>query len=212
MGKGCSRAYIDFGVKTMPDRVTYIIPSNQTEQGTLSFLAERLERMDDVKIKKVKNNTIVVKLKYGWRKVKVGFAISKQEAIATVYGGATNKVADKWWDIFLEQFLTPPTIFCNIKVANGKPEIVKAEFTSPEFRNKTTYKTDYSPTILGWKSETKVYHEKEQMWCRGAKILYSNGRYFEGVVFTGGKLEHEIYDYFRKPHDYWKEIQEFRNR
>lgn len=31
----------------MPDRVTYIMPSNQTEQGTLSFLVERLERMDD---------------------------------------------------------------------------------------------------------------------------------------------------------------------
>lgn len=196
----------------MPDRVTYIMPSNQPEQGTLSFLVDRLERMDDVKIKKIENNAIVVKLKYGWRKVKVGFVVSKQEAIATVYGGTTNKAADKWWDIFLNQFLAHPTIFCNIKVANGKPEIVKAEFTSPEYRNKTTYKTDYSPTVLGWKSETKVYHEKEQMWGRGARVLYTNGRYFEGIVFTGGILDQEIHDYLNKPHDYLQEIREFCNK
>lgn len=196
----------------MQDRVTYVMPSNCLEQDTLAFLTERLGCMDDVTIKKLKNNTIIVKLKYGWRKVKVGFIVSNQEAIATIYGGATNKAADKWWDIFLKQFLAYPTIFRNLKLANGKPEIVRAEFTSPEYRNKTIYKTNYSPTVLGWKSETKVYHEKEQMLGRGATVLYSNGRYFEGVAFIGGKLEHEIYDYFHKPHDYLKEIQEFCNK
>lgn len=196
----------------MPDRVTYIMPSNQSEQDTLAFLAERLKCMNDVTLKKIKKNAIIVKFKYGWRKIKVGFTVSNQEAIATIYGGASNKAADKWWDVFLNHFLTTPTIFRNIVISNGKPKIIRAEFTTPEYRNKTTYKTNYSPTILGWKSETKVYHEKELMLGRQAKVLYSNGRYFEGTVLIGGKLDHEIYDYLNKPHDYLKEIREFCNK
>lgn len=196
----------------MSDRVTYIIPSNQTEQNTLSFLVERLKCMENVKIKKIKNNTIIVRIKYGLRNDKVKFTVSNQEVIGIIKYVTSNKVADKVWDIFLEQFLAPPTIFHNIKVANGRPEIVRVEVAPSEYRDKTTYKTDYSPALWGWKSETKVYHEKE--WVSGGetKALYSNGRYYEGHVFPGSKLERDIYDYNHRPHDLWKEIQELRNR
>lgn len=194
----------------MQDRVTYKMSSNQPEQDTLDFLVERLKRIDEVTIKKIKNNTIIVRIKYGLRNDKVKFTVSNQEVIATMCGIA-NKVADKRWDIFLKQFLAYPTIFRNVKVADGKPEIVRVEVTPAEYRDKTTYKTDYSPTLWGWKSETKVYHEKERVSGGQTKVLYSNGRYHD-CVFVGGKLGRDIYDYNHRPRDYLKEIQEFCNK
>lgn len=196
----------------MPDRVTYKMSSNCLEQDTLSFLVERLKCIDEVTIKKIKNNVVTVRIKYGLRNDKVKFTVSNQEVIAVMRYITSNKTADKIWDVFLKQILAHPTVFRNIKVADGKPEIVRAEVTSPEYRDKTTYKTDYSPTLWGWKSETKVYHEKEVISGRKAKVLYSNGRYYEGPVFAGGKLERELYDYQHRPHDYLKEIQELCNK
>lgn len=195
----------------MSDIVTYRMSSNCPEQDTLDFLAERLRRIDEVTIKKIKNNTIIVRIKYGLRNDKVRFTVSNQEVIATIRY-VTNKAADKGWDIFLKQFLAYPTVFRNLKVADGKPEVVRAEVIPSKYRDKAIYKTDYSPTLWGWKSETKVYHEKELVSRGKAKVLYSNGRYYEGPVFAGGKLEREIYDYQHRPHDYLKEIQEFCNK
>lgn len=177
------------------DQVKYVLVSSQTTQNTMSFLKERLSCVEGLKFEKTDESRIIVRYKYGHAKTKVYFTVSKQNVVAVFYTSSFAKVVDLWWDRFLEQFLILPTIFHNIEISNGKPRIIDAMFASSEYKNTTKFKTVYSPKVIGWESETTVVNKKERSIGRQAKVLYSNGRYWEGTVLTDGKIYKEIQDY-----------------
>ncbi len=197
--------------------VTYCLISPFSYQETTKLLEQMMNKVGVVKSIDTRRGYILAKYKVSaLRKIKIEFFIERNEKSCNVraifYGDVIISAKDKWWDSCLSTLfeLSPNTDF-GVSLAEKNPYVVGLLYLEDDMEQVYVSRAKRSTSITGFLlggalfgdagaivggmsgRQRTVGHTFTQFSnSQLARLVYNNGRLWEGTIIKGSKLYNEI--------------------
>lgn len=192
---------------------TYCFVAPFSTQETIAKITEVLDRTGKVKKVDLQHCTISGKLQVDLhKKQNIIFYVENNESECKVRAVFKNTANDTWWDFFLyELFISSPGISYGVSLANGAPQLAAVLNMGDETRQVSYSKTTGGRSLGGFlvggalfgtagavvgglsgKQHTVTHTNTVYANTILVRIIYNNGRLWEGSVQKGSKLYNEI--------------------
>lgn len=197
--------------------VTYCLISPFPHQETIKLLEQMMNKVGVVKSVDARRGYILAKYKVSsLRKLKIEFFIERNEKSCNVraifYGDVITSAKDKWWDLCLSSLfeLSPNTDF-GVSLAEKSPYVVGLLYLGDDMEQVYVSRTKRNTSISGFliggalfgdagaivggmsgKQRTVGHSFTQFANSQLARLIYNNGRLWEGNITKGSKLYNEI--------------------
>lgn len=197
--------------------VTYCLISPFPFQETMNLLEQMMDKVGIVIQADSRRGYILSKYKVSaFRKLKMEFFIERNEKTCNVrtifHGDAITSAKDKWWDLCLSALfeLSPDTDF-GVSLAEKSPYVVGLLYLGDDMEQVHISHTKRNTSITGFLlggalfgdagaivggmsgRQRTVGHTFTQFSnSQLARLIYNNGRLWEGTITKGSKLYNEI--------------------
>lgn len=189
----------------------FIAPFNT--QDTIAKITEVLGKIGVVKDVDPLHCIVLGKLQVDLHKMqKIVFYVEKSQSACRVRAVFKSMANDMWWDFFLQElFESSPGIDYGVSLAKGRPQLVAVlkmgDETEPVYYSKTTGGTSLGGFLLGGtlfgvagavvgglsgKQRTVTHTNMVYADTLLVRIIFNNGRLWEGSVQKGSDLYNEI--------------------
>ena len=192
---------------------TYCFVAPFSTQETLAKITEVLDKTGKVKAVDPLHCTVSGKLQVDLhKKQKIIFYVEKNESECKVRAVFKDMANDAWWDFFLQElFESSPGIDYGVSLANGRPQLAAilnvGDETAQVSFSKTSGGTSLGGFLLGGalfgsagavvgglSGKHRTVTRTNTVYANSllVRIIYSNGRLWEGSVQKGSDLYNEI--------------------
>lgn len=197
--------------------ITYCFISPFPYHDTISLLEKAISKIGNVKDTDARKGYILAKYKVSAvRHIKMEFFIERNDTSCNVriifHGDVIISAKDKWWDNFLTAlFELSPNIDFGVSLAEKDPYVVGLLYLGDETEQIHISHTKHNPSITGFlmggalfgstgavvgglsgKSRTEGHILTQFADKQLARIIYNNGRLWEGNIKKDRKLYNEI--------------------
>jgi len=196
---------------------TYCLVSPFPFQETMSLLERMIEKIGRVKSVDARRGYISARYKVSAvRSLKLEFFIERGEKSCNIrtifYGEVIVSGKDKWWDTCLSALfeIAPNTDF-GVSLANKNPYVVGLLYLGDDTKQVYLSRTKHNASITGFllggalfgdagavvggmsgRERTVGHTHTEFSNTQLARLIYNNGRLWEGTITKGSKLYNEI--------------------
>lgn len=196
---------------------TYCLVSPFPFQETMSLLERMVEKVGRVKSVDTRRGYISARYKVSAvRNMKIEFFVERGEQSCNIrtifYGEVIVSGKDKWWDTCLSALfeIAPNTDF-GVSLANKNPYVVGLLYLGDDTKQVYLSRTKHNASITGFllggalfgdagavvggmsgRERTVGQSFMEFSNTQLARLIYNNGRLWEGTITKGSKLYNEI--------------------
>ena len=196
---------------------TYCLVSPFPFQETMNLLERMVEKVGRVKSVDARRGYILAKYKVSAvRNTKIEFFVERGEKSCNVrtvfYGEVIVSGKDKWWDSCLSAlFEIAPNADFGVSLANKNPYVVGLLYLGDDTKQVYLSRTKHNASITGFllggalfgdagaivggmsgKERTVGHTYTEFSNTQLARLIYNNGRLWEGTITKDSKLYNEI--------------------
>ena len=180
---------------------TYCLISPFATKETVNILKTAFERAGSVKEANETRGYLSVRLHY----YKIEVFVEHAEKNCKVRAICHSCANDKWWDEFLEElFKMLPGVDFGVTLSHGTPYVMSVLYLDEELQEIFYSKTSQHTSMFGLlsngfllgdssgNSRTTAGTYMKFSDRRLARLLYNNGRLWEGYIKKNSKLYHEV--------------------
>ena len=209
------KAYITLHRQTLNiiGETTYCFIAPFSTKDTIAKITEVLSKTGGVSDVDPLRCIVSGKLQVDLKKMqKITFYIEKNESDCKVRAVFKKMANDGWWDFFLQElFVSSPGVDYGVSIANGNPQLIAVLHVGDETRQVSFSKTTggrslggflvggalfgTAGAVVGGLSGTQHTVTHTNMVYSNTllvRIIYNNGRLWEGTVQKGSSLYNEI--------------------
>jgi len=195
---------------------TYCLVSPFPFQETMSLLERMIEKIGRVKSVDARRGYISARYKLSVGSFKMEFFVERGETSCNIrvisYADGFIRAKDKWWDTCLSALfeIAPNTDF-GVSLANKNPYVVGLLYLGDDTKQVYLSRTKHNASITGFllggalfgdagavvggmsgRERTVGHTHTEFSNTQLARLIYNNGRLWEGTITKGSKLYNEI--------------------
>ena len=192
---------------------TYCFVAPFSTKDTMAKITEVLSKIGDVKDVDPLHCIVSGRLQVDLKKMqKITFYIERNESECKVRAVFKKMANDGWWDFFLQElFDSSPSVDYGVSIANGNPQLAAVLHLGDETRQVSFSKTTGGRSLGGFlvggalfgtagavvgglsgKQRTVTHTNTVYSNTLLVRIIYNNGRLWEGTVHKGSNLYNEI--------------------